>query len=105
MNNTAELEIKTSVQLVLIEAANLSIEDEFLKYEPQTEEEKFLKEELTNVISNGIKNFWTTIYNPYYSENMKKIYFVDNEKATTGRSFEWWKKNARTIHFFIIYPL
>lgn len=97
MISTSELEIVASVQLVLVEASKLHLDDKFMRYEPTALEERVFKEDLTEVIKKGIKDFWTPKYNPSFEQNGKSICFAKGKKPATGKSFEWWEKNAKNF--------
>ena len=82
---------------VLVEASKLSLDDEFMKYEPQTKREKKFKEQLTKTIKEGIKDFWRPKYDPSFNEEGTGICFVAGKKPAIGKSYNWWNKAARAF--------
>ena len=53
--STTEFEIKISEPFVLVEASKLSLDDEFMKYEPKTEREEKFKKDLTEAIKKVLR--------------------------------------------------
>ena len=82
---------------VLVEASKLSLDDEFMKYEPQTKREKEFKEQLTETIKKGIKDFWRPKYDPSFNEEGTGICFVAGKKPAIEKSYNWWNKAARAF--------
>lgn len=79
---------------VLIEASKLSLDDDFLQYEPQTKNQQDFKKNLTSVIKSGVKDFYRPIYDPSFDEN-GNIVFVAGRKPAVGHSYNWWVKAAK----------
>ena len=79
---------------VLVEASKLSLEDDFLKYEPQTGKQQDLKEKLAFAIKSGVKDFYRPIYDPSIDEN-GNIVFVAGKMPAGGYSYNWWKNAAK----------
>ena len=79
---------------VLIEASKLSLEDDFMKYEPQTDNQRRFKEELTSAIKSGVMDFYRPIYDPSIDEN-GNIVFVAGKRPDVGHSYNWWVEAAK----------
>lgn len=74
----------------VIPASQLSLSDEFLKYIPQTEKEKFLKEQITKVISTGVCDFYYPILNPCFEIPFYAV--LIKELVASGKPVDWaWK--------------
>ena len=83
----------------LVEASTLSLQDEFMKYEPKTDEEKWFKQLLTDSIKKGLKDFYRPRLDPSFDENGEICYkcYKPGEKPTVGRSYIWWEKKAKAF--------
>jgi len=92
---TTEFETMISDAFVFVEASKLSLDDEFMKYEPKTEREEKFKKELTEAIKKGVKDFWAPRYDPSFNEDGTGICYVPGEKTAVGESYNWWEKTAR----------
>ena len=92
---TANIEIKVSEDIFeLVEASTLSMQDEFMKHEPKTAEEKEFKQLLTDAIKKGLKDFYRPRFDPSLDEN-GEICYKPSEKPAVGRSYNWWEKKAK----------
>lgn len=96
MERAAKLEMYSSVQLILVEASKLSLDDEFMKYQPTKLQEARVKNWLTSAIQENVRDFWTTKYDPSLNER-GNICFVEENLPATGKSFEWWRRTAKGI--------
>ena len=81
-------------KFILCEASKLSLEDEFMKYEPRTENERIFKKELQSAIRSGLKDFYRPKYDPSFDSD-GKICFIRGAKPAVGKSYCWWEENAR----------
>ena len=79
-------EVPKDDSFVLIEASKLSLGDDFLQYEPQTEAQEGFKKNLTSAIKSGVKDFYRPIYDPSVDEN-GNIVFVAGKKPAVGHSY------------------
>ena len=94
---TPELEIMISQGTVkLIEASKLSMDDEFMQYEPITEKEKLFKKRLQVTIEKGVQDFYLPVYDASFDSTMK-IVFVAGNKPVLQKTFTWWEKTAKEI--------
>lgn len=80
---------------VFVEASKLSLEDEFMKYNPRTEREKTFKKQLAEVIKSGVKDFWAPKYDPSFNEAGTGICYVPGKKPAVRKSYNWWEKIAK----------
>ena len=95
MNTTAEMKIEISIErdCILIEASKLSLTDAFMRYKPKTEEEKAFKATLTEVIKNGIEDFYRPVMDPSFANKEKtKIHFLAGEEPAVGKSCKFWNE-------------
>ena len=83
---------------VLVEAENLSMNDEFMKFEPQTAREEQTKYLIIDAINNETKNFYRPKYDPSFTDNGKGICFVPGKKPAVGKSYPWWRKIAHNFY-------
>jgi len=79
--------------LILIEAESLSLNDEFIQYEPDTEKEKSTKDLIAEAIKAGVKNFYRPKYDPSFTDG--GIQFVAGKKPAVGKSYNWWVDTAK----------
>ena len=77
----------------IVEASKLSLDDEFLKYEPETYQQKWLKEILTAEIKDGLKDFRRPAMDPSFKNG--KIVYEAGLMPVTGKSCYWWYENAK----------
>lgn len=83
---------------IIVDVENLSLDDEFTKFQTQTTYEKSFRGELFTVIKkNKLKNFCKPIYDPSISGN-QGIAFASNMDPALGMSFKQWFEIARTIN-------
>lgn len=81
---------------ILVRASELSLNDDFMKYKPNTDAEKRFKIMLSEVIKDGIENFYRPIMDPSFAdEGNTKIHYVAHEKPAVGKSYNWWKKTVK----------
>ena len=78
----------------LIEASKLSLDDEFMRYEPRTDGQRYFKNNLTSAIKSGVKDFYRPIYDPSIDEN-GNIVFVAGKMPAVWHSYDWWEKAAK----------
>ena len=91
--------VKTPGKFVKIEISSLSLHDEFLKYEPVTDEEKKLKKRLIKAIRyNELKDFEIPNCDPTVlikGKEIKKILFEENKIPYVLGTCEWWRNQAK----------
>lgn len=80
----------------IVEASNLSLKDNFMKYKPQTEEQKRLKKSLEQGIKEGLTDFRRPIMDPSIDED-GKITFKAGNKPAVGKNSYWWEENAKAF--------
>lgn len=78
---------------ILVEASKLSLDDEFMQYEPKKEREKEFKEFLTDVIKEGIPDFYRPKLDPSLDKK-GKLSYIPGEKPAVVESFKWWSEAA-----------
>ena len=93
---------KTAVEnpqdaFVFVEASKLSLDDEFMKYEPKTEREEKFKKQLAEAIKKGVKDFWRPRYDPSFNEDGTGICYVEGKRPAVGKSYNWWNMAAKAF--------
>lgn len=104
MNTTAETKIEisnarvtnTKDNCILVEASKLSLNDAFMSHKPKTKAEKKFKATLTEVIENGIEDFYRPTIDPSFADKKKtKIHYMAGEKPAVGKSYNWWRETVK----------
>lgn len=80
----------------IVEASKLSLNDNFMKYKPQTKEQKRLKKSLEQSTKEGLKDFRRSIMDPSIDED-GKITFKSGNKPAVGKNSYWWEENAKAF--------
>lgn len=76
---------------VLVEASKLSLEDDFMKFNPQTENQINFKNDLESAIKSGLKDFYRAKYGPYANVFGEIMFgYKSGVFLATGYSFNWW---------------
>lgn len=89
----ASANANTNDVFVLCEASKLSLEDEFMKHTPCSENERILKRLLEEAIKSELKDFYCPMYDPSFDKD-GNICYVEDAKPAVGKSYNWWKENA-----------
>jgi len=79
--------------IILIEAEGLSLNDQFMLYEPDTEKEKCTKDLIAEAIKAGVKNFYRPKCDPSFTDD--GICFVAGKAPAVGKSYNWWFDTAK----------
>ena len=97
--NKATTEFETVIfdAFVLVEASKLSLDDEFMKYNPKTEREERFKKQLTEAIKKGVKDFWRPRYDPSFNKTETGICYVEGKRPAVGKSYNWWNRLAKAF--------
>jgi len=82
---------------ICIKASELRLTDEFMQHKPNGEREQKLKDALEAVIKKGIPNFWRPRMDPSFDKK-GNICFKAGEKPAVGKSYKWWRENARKFN-------
>ena len=95
-NTATELEkMISNGKVVLVEASKLSLDDEFMKYKPQTNQEKAFKNLISNAINSGLKDFYRPVLDPSFNDDMTGICYEFGRKPAVGKSYKWWVNTAK----------
>ena len=78
----------------IAKASTLSLEDEFLKHEPETNQQTRFKNALISAIESGLSDFRAQRMDACFDEE-GNIYFKAGMKPAVGKSPNWWKENAK----------
>lgn len=79
---------------VLCEASKLSLDDEFMKHTPCSDEERTFKKLLEEAIKSGLKDFYRPVCDPSL-DKAENICYVSDTKPAVGKSYNWWKETAK----------
>lgn len=82
-------------EFILVEAEELSLDDEFMQYEPRTFYEGLVKTEISKAIQEKVKNFYCPKYAPSLTDDGKAICFVPGKKPAVERDYFRWEAWAR----------
>ena len=77
----------------IAKASTLSLKDEFLKHEPETEEQRKFKNALISAIKSGLSDFRAQRMDACFDEE-GNICFKAGMKPAVGKSPNWWKGTA-----------
>lgn len=77
-----------------VEAESLSLDDEFMKHNPKTEQEEVTKILIKEVIDKGVKNFYRPRMDPSFTKTGENICYEKGRGPAVGKSYDWWKKVA-----------
>ena len=83
-----------NVYFPIVRASTLSLEDEFLKHTPESENQRKFKNRLVEAIKSGLKDFRAQCMDPSVDEK-DNICFLANVNPSSNKSPNWWKKNAK----------
>ena len=78
----------------IVRASTLSLKDEFLKYEPQTDNQRAFKEKLVSAIKSGLSDFRAQRMDPS-SDEEENIFFHAGMLPAEEKSADWWYKTAK----------
>lgn len=81
----------------LVEVERISLNDGFMKYNPNTPNQERVKSDIIAAKNSQMKNFRRAGINPYLNKDGKTITFdsKDAERTIAGKTPEWWDKAAR----------
>ena len=96
MIDTEESEITFDEKFPIVEASKLSLEDEFLKHQPNTPIQEDVKKTLIDAIKSGLSDFRHPFVDPSVS-NEKQIIFEKGNHPATGHKLKWWKGKLKTF--------
>ena len=82
-------------EFVLVEAESLSMNDEFMKFEPKTNMEKNTSRLISEAIREGVKNFYRPKCDPSFLGYLERICFVPGKTPAVGKSYNWWERTAK----------
>lgn len=91
-------EVSTEVKddtFVLVEASKLTLNDEFMQYQPKTNAEEKFKEQLERAIQRELKDFYCPKYDPSFNEDGNGISYEVGKKPAVGKSYNWWNRVAK----------
>ena len=82
-------------QVLLVEASTLSLDDKFMKYKPQTKQEKAFKKLISKAIKSELKDFYRPVCDPSFNDDMTGICYEFGKKPAVGKSYNWWANTAK----------
>ena len=78
----------------IVDIEGLSLEENFMQYEPQTSNEKRVKESIIEAKRIGMKNFRIPAMDPSLDDDGETIIYYAGRKPAVGKSAKWWNENA-----------
>ena len=90
----------------LIEASKLSLEDNFMQYDPEQQSklddslksiQRQLKHFLVEIIEQGMKDFWAPRCDPSVDKDGRICYQMEVNHIY-GKGYEWWIKSAKEFY-------
>ena len=78
----------------IVDIENVSLEDEFIHYVPQTANEKRVKESIIKAKEIGMKNFRIPAIDPSFDDDGDTIIYCAGRKPAVDKSAKWWYENA-----------
>ena len=85
--------LNNGVEVILIEAENLSVKDKFMKYRPRTRMEVHTKSLIFEAIEANVKNFYRPVMDPTLENG--KVVFAAGRKPAVGKSYNYWVDAAK----------
>ena len=82
--------------LFRVEVSKLYLEDKFMCYEPRTENEIRVKNELIELINKGMEDFYRPRMDPSFTLD-GDICFWPGGSPAVGKSCSWWQEKAKSI--------
>ena len=83
------------VEIALIEASKLRLNDKFMQHIPRTWAEHALHNSIRTVIFEKIKDFYRPSIDP--SLHSDRISYTKGLNPAVGKSYMWWKNNAKSL--------
>lgn len=84
--------------LILVEAENLSMDDEFMQHAPTSKNVLFIKDLIVQAIQSGVKNFYHYNCDPSFANDYcTDIHFKPGEKPAikASKTLSWWADMAK----------
>lgn len=78
----------------IVDIENVSLDDSFMEYEPETDREKRVKASIIETKKIGMKNFRIPAMDPSLDDDGETIIYCAGRKPATGKSANWWYENA-----------
>lgn len=79
---------------LIVDIENVTLEDSFMQYEPETNLEKRVKANIIKAKEIGMKNFRKPCMDPSFADDGKTIIYCAGKRPAVGKSAEWWDENA-----------
>lgn len=78
----------------IVDIENVSLEDSFMQYKPETNREKRVKASIIEAKRIGMKNFRIPAMDPSLDDDGNTIIYCAGRKPAVGKSANWWDENA-----------
>ena len=82
----------------LVEASKLSLNDEFMQYEPIEKYAKEIKDCLSQLIKEGLKDFYAPICAPTKVDHAYRIDYIFGKKPAVNIEYEDWERIAENFN-------
>ncbi len=79
----------------IIPIEEISLQEDFMKYEPENSTEKRIKESIKEAKEMEMKNFRKPCMDPSFAADGETIIYCAGEKPAVGKSEFWWEENAK----------
>lgn len=78
----------------IVDIENVSLQDSFMKYEPENDIEERVKANIIRAKEFGMKNFRKPCMDPSFADDGETIIYCAGKKPAVGKSADWWEENA-----------
>lgn len=78
----------------IVDIENVSLEDSFMQYKPETNREKRVKASIIEAKRIGMKNFRIPAMDPSLDDDGETIIYCAGKKPAVSKSANWWYENA-----------
>lgn len=85
------------VKFPIIDIENITLEDDFLQFEPPYSCGKRIKENVIKAKQRKMKNFRIAAIDPSWDKEYEELVFEIGNKPAVDKSYFWWRAHARKI--------
>lgn len=78
----------------VVDIEGLSLQESFMQYEPQTDNERRVKASIIKAKEIGLENFRIPAMDPSFDDDGETIIYCAGRKPAVGKSAKWWEENA-----------
>lgn len=81
----------------IVDIENVSLQDNFMQYEPETDLEKRVKANIIRAKEIGMKNFRKPCMDPSFADDGETIIYCAGEEPAVNKSALWWYEKASKL--------